>query len=161
MTTMSDFSENPNYPITELEVFVGFIVNKSGVQTSRQRDKSIKLKDEFDRISLGFSRVISNYRARTELDDKAAESEADDDVRSAGMDANAVPAGPCLDGLAMAIACLHVTCEPVHHSRHSTRHRSVEHSLESFRVIAATELGRELHRLEGMSMDLKATDGGT
>lgn len=48
---MSQYSEHPINPITELEVFIGNILNKSGVQTNRQRDKSIKLKDEFERIS--------------------------------------------------------------------------------------------------------------
>lgn len=48
---MAQYSEHPIKPITELEVFIGNILNRSGVQTSRQRDNSIKLKDEFERIS--------------------------------------------------------------------------------------------------------------
>lgn len=48
---MAQYSEHPIKPITELEVFIGNILNRSGVQTNRQRDSSIKLKDEFERIS--------------------------------------------------------------------------------------------------------------
>lgn len=48
---MKQFSQHPVKPITEIEVFIGNILNRSGVQTSRQRDNSIKLRDEFDRIS--------------------------------------------------------------------------------------------------------------
>lgn len=49
---MVQYSEHPVKPISELEVFIGNILNKSGVQTNRQRDNSIKLRDEFQRISL-------------------------------------------------------------------------------------------------------------
>lgn len=45
------FSDHPFLPITELEVFTGTLFNKSGGQTRRQRDRSIQLKDEFDRIT--------------------------------------------------------------------------------------------------------------
>lgn len=48
---MAQYSEHPIKPITELEVFIGNILNRSGVQTNRQRDNSIKLRDEFERIS--------------------------------------------------------------------------------------------------------------
>ncbi|KAH6885741.1 RNA dependent RNA polymerase-domain-containing protein [Thelonectria olida] len=45
-----DFSENPKDWLTEVEVFCGFILNKKGGQTRRQRDSSIKLKEEIDRV---------------------------------------------------------------------------------------------------------------
>lgn len=45
------YSEHPIRPISELEVFIGNIINRSGVQSNRQRDNSIKLRDEFARIS--------------------------------------------------------------------------------------------------------------
>ncbi|KAL4815695.1 RNA dependent RNA polymerase-domain-containing protein [Aspergillus spinulosporus] len=48
---MANFSEHPINPLTELEVFIGQILNNSGVQTHRQRERSIKLKDEFERIA--------------------------------------------------------------------------------------------------------------
>lgn len=48
---MAQYSEHPIKPITELEVFIGNILNRSGVQTNRQRDSSTKLRDEFERIS--------------------------------------------------------------------------------------------------------------
>ncbi|KAL5000778.1 RNA dependent RNA polymerase-domain-containing protein [Aspergillus recurvatus] len=58
-TAMANFSEHPIYPITELEVFIGQILNNSGVQTHRQRERSIKLKDEFERIA---SWILSQMR---------------------------------------------------------------------------------------------------
>lgn len=48
---MAQYSEHPIKPLTELEVFIGNILNRSGVQTNRQRDSSTKLRDEFERIS--------------------------------------------------------------------------------------------------------------
>ena len=47
---MINCADHPNQPLEELEVFIGFIMNKRGAQTHRQRDRSIKLKDEFERI---------------------------------------------------------------------------------------------------------------
>ncbi|KAL6232980.1 hypothetical protein BDW75DRAFT_246854 [Aspergillus navahoensis] len=60
-TAMANFSEHPIYPITELEVFIGQILNNGGVQTHRQRERSIKLKDEFERIA---SWILSEMRPR-------------------------------------------------------------------------------------------------
>ncbi|KAL4756453.1 RNA dependent RNA polymerase [Aspergillus foveolatus] len=48
---MANFSEHPVYPLTKLEVFIGQVLNNGGVQTNRQREWSIKLKDEFERIA--------------------------------------------------------------------------------------------------------------
>ncbi|KAL3429117.1 RNA dependent RNA polymerase-domain-containing protein [Aspergillus tetrazonus] len=56
---MANFSEHPIYPLSELEVFIGQILNNSGVQTNRQRERSIKLKDEFERIA---SLILSQMR---------------------------------------------------------------------------------------------------
>lgn len=49
---MAQYSEHPIKPITELEVFIGNILNRSGIQTNRQRDTSIKLGEQFDHISV-------------------------------------------------------------------------------------------------------------
>lgn len=58
---MWDFSDNPRVPLSEVEVFCGFILNKRGSQTRRQRDSSIKLHDETDRI---MSWIVSMIRSR-------------------------------------------------------------------------------------------------
>ncbi|VUC36452.1 unnamed protein product [Clonostachys rosea] len=46
---MYQFSENPRRPISEVEVFCGFILDRHGKQTRRQRDLSSKLREEIDR----------------------------------------------------------------------------------------------------------------
>ncbi|KAK4198657.1 putative RNA-dependent RNA polymerase 1 [Triangularia verruculosa] len=48
---MSDYSEHPFKPLRETEVFSGFIVSKTGGASRRQRDKSVQMSDEFERIS--------------------------------------------------------------------------------------------------------------
>lgn len=58
---MWEFSDNPRVPISEVEVFCGFVLNKRGSQTRRQRDASIKLHDETDRI---MSWIVSMIRER-------------------------------------------------------------------------------------------------
>ncbi|CAM1510489.1 Fc.00g008240.m01.CDS01 [Cosmosporella sp. VM-42] len=61
-STISDnmwqFSDNPRSPISEVEVFCGFILNKRGSQTRRQRDSSTKLKEEMDRIMAWIVKLI-------------------------------------------------------------------------------------------------------
>ncbi len=132
---MVDFSDNPTRPLTELEVFIGHIINRSGVQSNRQRDKSVKLKEEFDRIATGISRMISNYRVP-------------------GVGPEAAQAAPLpsssLDGLAMSIACLHVGCEEAERpaEQGGRRHRLLGADFQSFKIVAATVLARELRRHE-------------
>lgn len=58
---MWQFSENPRKPISEVEVFCGFILNKRGSQTRRQRDSSIKLHEEMDRV---MTWIVSLIRER-------------------------------------------------------------------------------------------------
>lgn len=72
VATMYEFSEHPTLPITELEVFIGTIVNKTGSQTLRQRDRSRKLRDEYERIS---SWITAQIRPRGH---KGKDGSADD-----------------------------------------------------------------------------------
>ncbi|KAE8149813.1 RNA dependent RNA polymerase-domain-containing protein [Aspergillus avenaceus] len=50
-TTMDSFSDHPTKPISELEVVIGCIIGQNGAPTRRQRDRSVKLQDEFERIA--------------------------------------------------------------------------------------------------------------
>ncbi len=70
LTMMYDFSEHPTLPLTELEVFTGSIVNKTGSQTMRQRDRSRKLHEEFERTSAW---ITSQMRPTTRPDDGSEE----------------------------------------------------------------------------------------
>ncbi|EHA18336.1 hypothetical protein ASPNIDRAFT_176277 [Aspergillus niger ATCC 1015] len=60
----NNYSEHPIDPLSELEVFIGSVMNK-GVQTRRQRDQSNKLADEFDRISTW---IVGQMRAGSSSD---------------------------------------------------------------------------------------------
>lgn len=57
-SAMMQYSAHPSKPITELEVFIGNVLNRSGVQTNRQRDTSIKLGEEFDRVSVWITKMM-------------------------------------------------------------------------------------------------------
>ncbi|KAK4462313.1 RNA-dependent RNA polymerase 1 [Cladorrhinum samala] len=117
---MVDCSDHPIKPLTELEVFVGFIINKSGVQSVRQRDKNIKLKDEFDRVS---SWVIKEMRKQ--------DPEADGE----------------LDALELCLACLHVGMDKK--ARDARQHdRGTSQGVVSFKIVAASALLRELNSVE-------------
>ncbi|KAI9780131.1 MAG: hypothetical protein M1839_006968 [Geoglossum umbratile] len=49
METMSQYSQSPLRRLSELEVFVGTIVGKTGIPNKRQRETSIDMKGKFDR----------------------------------------------------------------------------------------------------------------
>jgi hypothetical protein len=119
---MIDCAEQPYQPLRELEVFVGFIMNKSGAQTHRQRDRYIKLKDEFERITAWITREMRNP---TSISGYTSE----------------------LDALELCLACLCVSCEKEHRESRP-RHRSSTQDIESFKIVAAAALMRELTALE-------------
>ncbi|RYP53397.1 hypothetical protein DL768_001642 [Monosporascus sp. mg162] len=122
-----DYSEHVSVPISEVEVFTGCIFTKSGTQTRRQRDKSIRLKDEFDRIAKWIESLIRKQKIESRVDD-----DADDD------DEGQTEYG--VSGLELSVACLHVGCAP-NRAVAASRTREV---FQSFKVIAASCVLREL-----------------
>ncbi|RYP58236.1 hypothetical protein DL771_011301 [Monosporascus sp. 5C6A] len=121
------YSEHASVPISEVEVFTGCIFTKSGTQTRRQRDKSTRLKDEFDRIAKWTESLIRKQKIESRVDD-----DADDD------DERYTEAG--VSGLELSVACLHV-------GRASSRAAAGSRTggdFQSFKVIAASCALREL-----------------
>ncbi|KAK4139079.1 RNA dependent RNA polymerase-domain-containing protein [Dichotomopilus funicola] len=122
---MIDFADQPHQPLRELEVFVGFILNGSGIQSNRQRDRSVKLRDEFERISALVTR----------------------EMRHPAPIAGSVVGE--LDGLEMCIACLFVGCDKKEVD--SQKFRNSPKNIESFKIVAAAALMRELTAAESRS----------
>lgn len=121
---MSQYSAHPTKPLTELEVFIGNVLNKSGVQTHRQRDSSIKLKDEMDRIVswiTGQMRKVSHDPEVTPLTGYQTQ----------------------FDSLHLCLACVHAGCEDTVAPRVSRFE-----DMQSFRVVAACALLSEINLFE-------------
>ena len=55
---MTEFSEHPLRPLTELEAFVGNILGRTGAQSKRQRELSTSLKEKFEFDSAFFVNCI-------------------------------------------------------------------------------------------------------
>ena len=126
LSAMNNFSEHPINPISELEVFIGYIINKTGVQTRRQRERSIKLKDEFDRIATW---IMSQMRPR-----------GDDIVPITGYETE-------FDALELCLACVSIGGKQ--EQPEATRRRRGEYGeLKSFKVIAASAVLAELDLFE-------------
>ncbi len=127
---MTDHSEHATQPLTELEVFIGHIINKKGVQTRRQRDRSEKLKDEFARIS---AQTTERMRGNKKVPASGYVGE--------------------LDALELCLACVHICSSAAqggtgdHMSRPERRRRGYAR-LQSFQVVAASALLREVEHLE-------------
>jgi hypothetical protein len=117
-----DHSDHATKELTEVEVFTGTIFNSTGSQTRRQRDGSIRLKDEFDRISRWTVSMIRKGSQRSRV-----ESE---------------------DSLALSIACLEVgSLRPQRSSGLGMGRR--KHELQSFRILAASCALKELEIASG------------
>ncbi|KAK3396965.1 RNA dependent RNA polymerase-domain-containing protein [Sordaria brevicollis] len=121
---MVNFADSSAQPLKELEVVMGFILNSRGIQTKRQRDKSTKLSDEFSRIS----KWVTN------------------EMRAPGI---AVENSLNLSALELCYACFEVACAQQDRGR-AHRRRGPRADLESFRIVAASALIREIKEQETM-----------
>ncbi|KAI6778657.1 RNA-dependent RNA polymerase [Emericellopsis cladophorae] len=124
---MWDFSENPRSPITEVEVFCGFILNKRGSQTRRQRDSSIKLKEAIDQTMTWIVNMIRlsgpPQTKETGEDDEAHQQQHKEEHQD--------------DVVELCLACLYVGC-----MMRVPGDRGQQ--LQSFKVVAACCLIREM-----------------
>ncbi|KAL5396190.1 hypothetical protein PMIN03_012983 [Paraphaeosphaeria minitans] len=123
-----DYSPHPTQPLTELEVFTGNMFSTSGILTRRQRDRSLQLKDEFDRIARWVENLI---RRRTTV----ASTQQDDST--------VAPEDP-MDALMMSIACLEASQSKGTHGDRFTHGRWTS-EYQSFQIISACCVIRELN----------------
>ena len=132
---MYQFSDSPRAPIKEVEAFCGSILNPRGSQTRRQRDSSIKLKEEMDKV---MSFYVKQMRDRgggaNGTTDDAASTATDEDRQSEKEMMNAVE---------LCWACVIVGRE----AANGKRYMGDQKPLESFRVVAASCLVKELNEL--------------
>ncbi|KIH95165.1 RNA-dependent RNA polymerase [Sporothrix brasiliensis 5110] len=169
LTTMYEFSEHPTLPITELEVFIGTIVNKTGSQTLRQRDRSRKLRDEYERISSWITAQIRPH-GRTNEGDGGVDGENDgddgeeDDFDKEGRDWRSQR----LAVLELCLACTYSQKDDKKDEKddrrternglgHATENKN-NNRVESFWLVAASALIRELefiHRGLRFDADLR------
>ncbi|KAI1214371.1 RdRP-domain-containing protein [Annulohypoxylon truncatum] len=152
-----DYSDNFTKGLTELEVFTGCIFSKSGIQTRRQRDKSIRLKDEYDRIAKWVEGVIRKKEVKMREDeDNDSHADADElNDEPASRDVTNLDPGLALSALELSIACLHVSTEQ------SDNFGRSKVDFQSFKIVAAqcalTELDLALARQEAaLAADLVA-----
>ncbi|KAI2463835.1 RdRP-domain-containing protein [Annulohypoxylon bovei var. microspora] len=150
-----EYSDNFTKGLTELEVFTGCIFSKSGIQNRRQRDKSIRLKDEYDRIAKWIEGSIRKKEVRMR-EDEDNDGHADADERN-DEPANGLDSGLGVSALELSIACLHVSTEQ---SDSSGRNKV---DFQSFKIVAAqcalTELDLALARKEAaLAADMAAAN---
>lgn len=131
---MSSFADSSAQPMKELEVVMGFILNNRGIQTKRQRDRSTKLSDEFARISKW---ITNEMRPSAPAGDKT----------------------PNLTALELCFACFEVACAQQDRGGRAHRRRGPRTELESFRIVAASALIREIREQETL-IRLRNSSGG-
>ncbi|KAJ4413408.1 hypothetical protein N0V85_003566 [Neurospora sp. IMI 360204] len=119
---MVEFADSPTQPLKELEVVMGFILNKKGIQSRRQRDKSSKLSDAFVRIT---KMVTNALRPSTSPEEATSE----------------------LNALELCLACFYVAFEKKSRPQEFWK-RQVATDLESFRLVASSALLLEIKAQE-------------
>lgn len=136
-TATIDYSDHSSKGITELEVFTGTIFNKTGIQTRRQRDTSIRLKDEFDRTAKWIEGLIRKHGVNPSNDfpDDIVDDHQD------GYYEGSINPETKFTALELSIACLHAGV--MRRRRSESNKRNVD-EFESFKVIAAHCALREL-----------------
>ena len=134
-----NYSEHPSLPISEIEVFTGCIFNKSGVQTRRQRDKSLQLKDEFDRIAKWAESAIRKRKSRTQQADLDQDQEDGGDDYYAAVETDIGPSG-----LELSVACLVVACTKKTPGNRRSGGLNTDSEFQSFKAVAASCALREL-----------------
>ncbi|KAI1106408.1 RdRP-domain-containing protein [Jackrogersella minutella] len=123
-----DYSDNFTKGLTELEVFTGCIFNKSGVQTRRQRDKSVRLKDDYDRIAKWVEGLIRKKGVQVREDD---ENHSDSDGESVNHRPGELDLGYSASALELSIACLSVGMTE------SNNFGRANNNFQSFKIVAA------------------------
>ncbi|KAL7810798.1 RNA dependent RNA polymerase domain-containing protein [Trichoderma aethiopicum] len=135
INNMYQFSDSPRAPIKEVEAFCGSILNPRGSQTRRQRESSIKLKEEMDRVMSFF---VKQMRERG----GGANGIPDDVVSTATEDAGRSER-EMMHAVELCWACVLVGNEALH----GRSYTGDQKPLESFRVVAAGCLVKELNEL--------------
>lgn len=139
-----DYSDHATIGITELEVFTGNIFNKSGIQTRRQRDRSLQIKDEFDRIAAWIESLIRKQPI-ADLTEQQDEEDGLETISNGGSTwTNDIQA----TALELSIACLHVGSIKEPSSRNPGRPRFKTAKADgklSFKVLAACCVLKELN----------------
>ncbi|KAI0095603.1 RdRP-domain-containing protein [Daldinia grandis] len=142
-TATMEYSDNFTKGLSELEVFTGYIFNKTGAQTRRQRDRSIRLKDDYDAIA----RWVESMIRKKKVDPR--DSDNDDNYSDSDTESTDYYADSRHDdstALELSIACLHVG---IAKSKSFGRNKD---DFQTFKIISAqcalTELELALQRQE-------------
>ena len=132
---MFEYGPRPHKPLSEVEVFVGNILGKTGAQTKRQRDLSISMKERFESdlsLTVRYITQGNDYSYEEEEDENANGNENKEEKEQA---------------LAVGMACLWVAVnEKADVWKYGKRCR-VE--LRSFGYVAAAVCLKEAEKFAG------------
>ncbi|KAK5997775.1 putative RNA-dependent RNA polymerase 1-like protein [Cladobotryum mycophilum] len=137
---MWHFAENPRTPITEVEAFCGSLLKKVGRQTQRERDSSMKLKEQMEGVMTWIVKLI---RDRTTSGENAPPT-FDGGERER------------MNAVELCWACVMVGCSKKPDDPKTPYYGTGD--MESFRVLAACCLAKELSDL--LNHSNRADTGG-
>jgi hypothetical protein len=131
---MFEYGPRPHKLLSEVEVFVGNILSKTGAQTKRQRDLSISMKERFEAgLSLTIRYITRNY--------DYSYDEGDEEIHANG-NKEAIE-----HALAVSMACLWVAVHEEAEVWEYGKRGRVE--LRSFGYVAAAVCLKEAEKFAG------------
>ena len=126
---IKDFSDHNDSPISELEVFIGSVINRQGIQDRHQRDRSNRLKEEIERVSMWATELMRPMGDGVVEEGEVLPPEFETDTHSLE--------------LCFACVCRGTGTNPLGAKRHGQ-----EFELKSFRIVAACALLGEISLFE-------------
>lgn len=130
---MFEYGPRPHKPLSEVEVFVGNILSKTGAQTKRQRDLSISMKERFEEsLSLTVRYITQSNDYSYDEDEETNGNE--------NKEANE-------QALAVSMACLWVAVNEEADVWRYGKRGGVE--LRSFKYVAAAVCLKEAEKFAG------------
>lgn len=133
------YGANMSTPLTELEVLTGTVFNKSGKQTRRQRENSMKMKEKTSDVFAWLVSLLRNGEGPP-FDDDAASVTSEASGLSAGMKGLTLGSKRFetrVRSLELCIACLRVGGEKGRRGWGGRRWGG-EEEIRSFRVVAGS-----------------------
>lgn len=146
---MFEYGPRPQCPISEVEVFVGNILGKTGAQTTRQRELSTSMKERFE-ADLSFTIKCITKTCNYLYDGEDSEDGEANDGHVMGR---------CERALASSMACLWVALNESAKVWEYGKRGKVE--LRSFGYVAAAICLKEAEKFGSRKMADAAVPGGS
>lgn len=157
-SAMKQYSDSPNSEVTELEVFTGILHSRTGVLRGRKKDASQNMRNEFERIA---QFIVSQMRHRSATLHSESSFSVMASAESAAVSGRADRESQASrNALELCWACFMISCVDVKSTHVTAELYHGSGRLESFRIVAASCLLKEVNIYFATLKEQKGRKGG-